>query len=164
MLSVESEKDSWLSLDSSNLTLRMQPTLQMVFRSSAGNRFVFRHSNQGPPNSLPSNHDPSLHVSRQYSDDQKGLKINVWKAEGPLLIKGANALGESGKEKGKWSETMEHAGSKHLMECPACWANRLFQIERNSRRLNRATRNISSCSFSLLAIEIAREEEKTQLG
>lgn len=76
--------------------------------------------------------------------------------KGPLLIKGANASVESGKEKGKWSETMERAGSKHVMECPSCCANRLFQIERNSRRLNRATWNISSCSFSLLPIEKAR--------
>lgn len=28
---------------------------------------------------------------------------------------------------------MEHAGSKHLMECPVWWANKLFQIKRNSR-------------------------------
>lgn len=30
------------------------------------------------------------------------------------------------------------------MVCPACWANKLFQIERNSRCLNRATWNISN--------------------
>lgn len=55
---------------------------------------------------------------------------------------------------------MEHAGSKHLMECPACWANKLLPIERNSRRLNRATWNISSCSFSQLPIGKAGEEGK----
>lgn len=36
---------------------------------------------------------------------------------------------------------MQHAGSKHLMECPARWANRALPIERNSERLNRATWN-----------------------
>lgn len=45
---------------------------------------------------------------------------------------------------------MEHVGSKYLMECPVYWANRLLQIEWSSRRLNRATWNISSCSFSQL--------------
>lgn len=51
-------------------------------------------------------------------------------------------------------------GSKHLMECPACWANKLFQIERNSRRLNRATWNISPCSFS----QLPTGEKKTCLA
>lgn len=55
---------------------------------------------------------------------------------------------------------MENAGSKHLMECPACWANKRFQIERNSGRLNRAMWNISSCSFSQLPIGKAGEGEK----
>ncbi len=49
------------------------------------------------------------------------------------------------------------------MECPACWANKLFQIERNSRRLNRAMWNISSCSFSRLPIGKAERREKTCL-
>ena len=73
-----------------------------------------------------------------------------------MLIKATNASGKTGKQKRKWSETMEHAGSKHLMECPACWANKLFQIERNSGRLNRATWNISSRSFSQLPIGKSR--------
>lgn len=138
----------------------------MVFRSCAGNRFVFHHSNQWPPNSLPSKHHPSLGLSRLLCDDQKRLKINVWRAEGPLLIKATNALGKTGKQKRKWSETMEHAGSKHLMECPACWTNRLLQIERNSRRLNRAMRNISSCSFSQFPIGKSGRggKKKTCLG
>lgn len=55
---------------------------------------------------------------------------------------------------------MEHASSKHLMECPACWADKLLQIERNSRRLNRATWNICSRSFSQLPIGEKKEREE----
>lgn len=46
-------------------------------------------------------------------------------------------------ERWKWSETLERASSKQQMERPASRANRPFQIERNSRCLNRATWNIS---------------------
>lgn len=96
-----------------------------------------------PPNTIHLQVFPVL-----LSDDQKRLKINVWRTRGSLLIKDTNASGETGKQKRKWSETMEHAGSKHLMECPVCWANRPLQIEWNSRRLNRATWDVSPCSFS----------------
>lgn len=135
----------------------------MVFRSCVGNSFVFYHSNQQPPNSLSSRHHPSFGLSRLLCDDQKGKgpKINMWRPERPLLIKATNALGKTCKQKRKWSETTQHAGSKHLMECPACWANRLLQIERNSRRLNRATWNISSCSFSQFPIGKVRERGKS---
>lgn len=139
---------------------RVEGILQMVFRSCAGNRFVFQHSNQWPPNSLPSKHHPSLGLSRLLGDDRKRLKINVLRAGGPLLIKDTNASGKTGKQKRKWSATMERVGSKHLMECPARRANKLFQIEKNSRRLNRATWNISPCSFSQLPIGKAGEEGK----
>lgn len=138
--------ESWLH------ALTLGRILQMVYRSCAGNHFVLQHSNQWPPNSLSSKHHSSFGLPRLLGDDQKRLKINVWRAGGPLLIKATNALGKTGKQKRKWSETTERAGSKHLMECPACWANRLLQIERNSRRLNRATWNISSCSFSPVPI------------
>lgn len=90
----------------------------------------------------------------------EGPRTNMWRAERPLLIKATNALGKTCKQKRKWSETTQHAGSKHLMECPAWWANRLLQIERNSRRLNRATWNISSCSFSQFPIGKVREGGK----
>lgn len=79
------------------------------------------------------------------------------RAEGPLVIKAMNAFGKAGKQKRKWSETMELAGSKHLMECPAGCANNLFQIERNSGRLNRATWNICSRSSSQLLIGKAKQ-------
>lgn len=63
--------------------------------------------------------------------------------KGPLLIKAGDASGKTGKQKRKWSETMEHGGSKHLMECPARRANKPFQIERSGGRLNGTTWHIS---------------------
>lgn len=49
------------------------------------------------------------------------------------------------------------------MECPACWTNKLLQIERNSRRLNRASWKNMLRSFSQLTIRKAEEEEKKTL-
>lgn len=46
-------------------------------------------------------------------------------------------------ERWKRSEILEQASSKQQKEWPASRANRLFQIERNSGCLNRATWNIS---------------------
>lgn len=116
-------------------------------------RFVSYRSHQQPSHALPSKHHPSFGLSGLLFDDQKEkIKINMSRTERPLRIQATNALGKTCKRKRKWGETTEHAGSKHLMECPTCWANRLLQIEKNSRCLNRATWNISSCSFSQFSI------------
>lgn len=78
----------------------------------------------------------------------------------PLLIKAGDASGKTGKQKRKWSETMEQAGSKHLMECPARQANKPFQIERSGRRLNGTTWHISP-TFIQLARTYRRKKNKT---
>lgn len=77
---------------------------------------------------------------------------------GPLLIKAGDASGKTGKQKRKWSETMEHAGSKHLMECPARRANKPFQIERSGGRLNGTTWHISP-TFIQRACTYRREKK-----
>lgn len=130
----------------------------MVLRSS-GKHFVHQHCNHCPTKSLSSKQTPSILRSflaplrRLNATEDECVKEE---AEWPQMIKATNALGKTGEQRRKWSETMERAGSKHLMNYPACWANRLLQIERNSRHLNRATWNISSCSLSQLPIGTRR--------
>lgn len=82
----------------------------------------------------------------------------------PLLIKAIYAWGETGWLKRKWSAKTEHVGSKHLMGCPACWANKLFKIERNSRQLNRVMWNISPVYSVSLETKERRHKNKTHLA
>lgn len=64
---------------------------------------------------------------------------------------------------------MQHAGSKHLMECPARWANRALPIERNSERLNRATWNTPPHlpplpAHSVRLKDLQREKKRKRTG
>lgn len=101
-----------------------------------------------------------LWIFSGWSGDDNGGEDECKKKKRPLLITGTNAWGRAAR--GKWSETMEHAGSEHLMEWPASRANRLFQIERNSGRLNSQTWNISPV-LSVGSHSTKRERQKKQV-